>query len=89
MKEEGKEWKKLVGQTLEVQVTPKASSNRIKAEIIENGSLKLRVYVTAVPEEGKANEAVIKLLAKELGVPKSSLTIIQGQTSRRKVFRLG
>ncbi|MCB1411327.1 MAG: DUF167 domain-containing protein, partial [Rhodobacteraceae bacterium] len=48
----------------------------------------IRVYVTVVPEDGKANKAVIRLLAKALGVPKSSLTLIRGATARDKVFRL-
>jgi uncharacterized protein YggU (UPF0235/DUF167 family) len=49
----------------------------------------IRVYVTTVPEDGKANAAVQKILAKALGIPKSRLTLIRGQTSRDKVFRIG
>ena len=66
-----------------VRVTPKASRNAIK---VEGGQV--RVYVTVVPEGGKANAAVVKLLAKTLGVPKSGLDLIRGATSRDKVFRL-
>lgn len=68
---------------LSIRVTPKASANRIK---IEEGQV--RVYVTCIPEDGKANEEVIKLLAKQLKIPKSSLEIIQGHKSRDKVIRL-
>ena len=50
------------GATLELRVTPKASRNEIREE---GGTL--RVYVTTVPEDGKANAAVQKLLAKALG----------------------
>ena len=71
------------GAEIAVRVTPKASRNRVVAE--EGG---LRVYVTVVPEDGKANKAVIRLLAKALGVPKSSLVLIRGATARDKVFRL-
>mgnify|MGYP000427444852 CR=1 FL=1 len=53
-----------------------------------DGGAALKVAVTAAPEGGKANAAVIKLLAKALGVPKSRLTLIQGATSRDKVFRI-
>jgi uncharacterized protein len=81
------EWKKLVSDTLEVQVTPKSSSNRIKAEI-QNGALRLKVYVTAAPENDKANKAVIELLAKALNFPRSSLTIISGHHNRKKVIRI-
>ena len=71
------------GAEIAVRVTPKASRNRI---VEENGAL--RVYVTVAPEGGKANAAVIKLLAKALGVPKSSLVLIRGQSSREKLFRI-
>jgi len=72
------------GAEIAVLVTPKASRDRI---VVEEGQI--RVYVTTVPEDGKANAAVQKLLAKALGVPKSRLTLIRGQTSRDKVFRVG
>ena len=71
------------GAEIALRVTPKASRNAIVAA--EDG---LRAYVTVVPEDGKANAAVQKLLAKELGVAKSRLTLIRGQTSRDKVFRI-
>lgn len=76
------------GDSVQLRVTPKASANRIKPEIQEDGSLLLRVYVTTVPEDGKANAAVLKLLAKELGVAKSCLSITHGQTGRNKVVRV-
>ena len=41
-----------------------------------------------VPEDGKANAAVIKLLAKALGVAKSRLVLVRGATSRDKLFRI-
>jgi uncharacterized protein len=71
------------GAEIAVRVTPKASKNAVV--VAETG---LRVSVTTVPEDGKANAAVIKLLASALGVPKSRLTLIRGATSRDKVFRL-
>lgn len=71
------------GAELSIRVTPKASRNRITQE---DGQI--RVYVTVVPEGGKANAAVLKLLAKALGVPKSRLTILRGETSRDKVIRV-
>lgn len=71
------------GAEFALRVTPKASRDRIVAE----GDA-LRVYVTTPPEDGKANAAVQKLLAKALGVAKSHLTLVRGQTSRDKLFRL-
>ncbi|WP_457647873.1 DUF167 domain-containing protein [Profundibacter sp.] len=74
----------LDGAEISVRVTPKASRNRITCE-----DDNIRVYVTTVPEGGKATKEVAKLLARALGVPKSRLTLIRGATSRDKVFRLG
>ena len=74
----------LEGAEIAVRVTPKASRDRI---VVEEGQI--RIYVTTVPEDGKANSAVQKLLAKALGLPKTRLTLIRGQTSRDKVFRVG
>lgn len=71
------------GAVFAVRVTPKASRDRITAD--GDG---WRVYVTSVPEDGKANAAVQKLLAKALGVAKTRLVLTQGATSREKVFRL-
>jgi uncharacterized protein (TIGR00251 family) len=48
----------------------------------------LKVAVTAVPEAGKANRALVKLLAKEWQVAKSDLTIVSGATDRRKTLHL-
>jgi uncharacterized protein (TIGR00251 family) len=44
----------------------------------------LRVAVTAAPEKGKANQAIVALLSKTLGVPKSAIEIASGDTSRQK-----
>lgn len=73
---------------LRVRVTPKAKSARIIEDIAEDGSPYYRVYVTVVPEDGKANKAVIELLAKTLRVPKSALTITHGLTSRDKLIQI-
>lgn len=71
------------GTQIAIRVTPKAAHNRIVAE-----GDRLRVYVTTVPEDGKANATVQKLLAKALGVAKSRLTLIRGHTARDKVFQV-
>lgn len=71
------------GAEIAVRVTPKSSRDRI---LVEDDAI--RVYVTTVPEDGKANKAVVKLLSKALGVPKTRLDLIRGATSRDKVFRI-
>ncbi|SNS50019.1 DUF167 domain-containing protein [Tropicimonas sediminicola] len=70
------------GTEIAVRVTLRASRNAVEA-----GPEGLRVLVTSVPEGGKANAAVQKLLARALGVPKSSLTLVRGAKARDKVFR--
>lgn len=71
------------GAEIAVRVTPKASRNAV---VVEAGAI--RVYVTVVPEGGKATAAVATLLAKALGVAKSRLTLVRGETARDKLFRL-
>jgi len=72
------------GAEIAVRVTPKAARNRIAED--EHGGL--RIWVTTVPENGKANASVVKLLAKALGVPKTRLELVHGATSRDKRFRV-
>lgn len=71
------------GAEIAVKVTPRARRNAVDAA----GPI-LRVHVTAPPDKGKANDAVIRLLADALGVAKSRLTLIRGATARDKTFRL-
>jgi uncharacterized protein (TIGR00251 family) len=69
---------------LPVRVQPKARAN----EIVGFRAGRLLVRVTSAPEDGKANKAVCRLLAKRLGVPVSRLEVIRGVTSRDKVIRI-
>lgn len=69
---------------IEVKVQPKSSSNRIKLE--PSGTL--RAWVTAPPADGEANQAVIELIARQLGLPKSKLEIVSGLHSRQKKLRI-
>jgi uncharacterized protein YggU (UPF0235/DUF167 family) len=71
------------GTCIAVRVTPRASRARL---VVEDDTL--RAYVTVVPEDGKANAAVQALLAKALGVAKSRLVLVRGQTSRDKLFEV-
>lgn len=71
------------GAEIAVRVTPKAGRNAVVAE---GGAI--RVYVTTVPEGGKATAAVVDLLARALGVAKTRLELVRGATARDKVFRL-
>lgn len=75
------------GLSLFVRVTPNAGRDAIEGVALrDDGTAMLRVRVSAVPDKGKANAAVIALLAKALGVPKSSITVTSGETSRMKTL---
>lgn len=72
------------GATFAVKVHPRAKSNGIKGEVGEA----LKLALTSPPVEGRANEACIEFFAKLLKVPRSSVTIASGQSSRNKVIRV-
>ena len=68
-----------------VRVTPNASADRIEGRGEDAaGRSFLKVRVRAVPENGKANLAVAKTLAKALGLAKSSVQVVTGHTARIK-----
>lgn len=70
--------------TLAIKVHPRAKKNAITGEVGEA----LKVSLTAPPVDGKANQACIHLFARVLKLPRSSITIAAGQTSRNKVIRV-
>lgn len=75
------------GLRLHLRVTPNAGVDRIEGrELRDDGSAVLRVRVAAVPDRGKANAAVVALLAKALGVAKSQVSLVGGETSRFKTI---
>jgi uncharacterized protein YggU (UPF0235/DUF167 family) len=71
---------------LHIKLTPKASSNRVVVESSTEEILYLKVYVTAIPENGKANEAMIALLAKHFKIPKTAFELVHGHKSRNKIL---
>jgi uncharacterized protein (TIGR00251 family) len=73
---------------LRVRLTPRASKDGIDGlkEIADGACVQARVR--AVPEDGKANAALLELLAKAVGVAKSTLSISAGASSRLKTVRL-
>ena len=71
------------GAALAVRVTPRASRNEI-VEMLDDGTIKVRIAAPPVDEE--ANTALIEFLADILGVPKSRLDIVAGETGRDKLI---
>ena len=76
------------GLVLTLRVAPKASRNAITGVMPTPDGHALKVSVTAPPDKGKANAAVDLLLAKAFGVAKSSVTVVSGETDRRKAVRI-
>ncbi|MAF50082.1 MAG: DUF167 domain-containing protein [Rhodospirillales bacterium] len=73
------------GLRVAVRLTPKASRNGVNGIAADaDGGARIKVSVTAPPESGKANAALIKLLSRQWKLPKSDISIIRGLTGRRK-----
>ena len=64
----------------------KAKARQERVEKVSEGQYK--VWVKAAPEKGKANEAVVEALSECLGIPKSRIKIVSGQTSTQKTFEV-
>jgi uncharacterized protein (TIGR00251 family) len=77
------QYRLLTNLELDIRVQPRASRNAIEID-----GERMTVRVTAAPESGKANDAVVALLAKRLGVPKRSVQIVRGLKSRDKRIRI-
>ncbi|MBL8577611.1 MAG: DUF167 domain-containing protein [Mesorhizobium sp.] len=77
------------GIDLTVRLTPKSSADAIDGLGVQaDGAVHLAARVRAVPDKGAANAALERLLAGGLGLPRSSVAIIGGSTSRLKTVRL-
>ena len=72
------------GVLLSVKVQPRSSKNEIGEALGDE----LRIKVAAPPVDSAANDAVLKLLAKTLGIGRNGVELVRGQTSRHKVFRI-
>ena len=72
------------GASFAVKVHPRARKDAITGEVGDA----IKLALTAPPVDGKANQACIEFLANLLKVPRSSVTIASGETSRRKVIRV-
>jgi uncharacterized protein (TIGR00251 family) len=69
---------------LKVYLQPRASGNEVVGPYQDG----IKVKVTAPPVEGKANDALIRFLAKKLGIPPSHIEILTGHRSRNKVLKI-
>jgi uncharacterized protein (TIGR00251 family) len=83
------EWQKIFsggegGVRMNVKITPGSSRTRILGL---HGDC-LKIAVSAAPEKGKANQALIEFLSEIIGLPRQKITVLSGQTSPRKVILL-
>ena len=75
------------GVKVRVRLTPKASNNRIDGLVPDaDGGMALKAGVTAPPEGGKANAALVKMLAKAWRLPRTAISVAAGAGSRRKTL---
>ncbi len=71
---------------MKIRVTVKPNSKQQKIEESADGTLKIRLK--SPPVDGKANQELIKVLAKKYGVPKAQITIKSGLTSKNKIIEI-
>lgn len=78
------------GVTVRIRLTPGARQTAVQGFADEAGGADagrlLKISVNAVPEDGKANRALVDFLAREWGLPKSAFSLISGDTSRQKIL---
>ena len=72
------------GCTFEIRVVPRAGANRVVGPV----GCAMKVRVAAPPVQGAANKALVRLLARRLGVRSSDIEIVTGHTSRTKRIRV-
>lgn len=77
------------GAAIIVRVTPNAGRDRIEVPVeLADGTIALKIRIAAPPADGRANSAVIALLAKAAGLPRSAFSIRAGMSARLKTILL-
>lgn len=74
---------------LTVRLTPNGGRDAIDGfETGADGETYLKARVSAPPDKGKANKALAVLIARAAGVPKSAVSLVSGETQRKKILRI-
>ncbi len=74
---------------LSVRLTPSGGRDQFDGiETLDDGTCWLKARVSAPPEDGKANKALVALIAKAFRIPKSSISFVSGETARKKILRI-
>jgi len=77
-----------MGCTLQVRLTPKSSRDQIDGVVMTPDGPALQARVRAIPADNAANEALAKLIAKWLRIPKTSVSLTAGAKSRHKTLAI-
>jgi uncharacterized protein len=75
--------------SMSFKISVQVKTQARKENIIKISQEEYQVSVHAAPIAGKANQSIIDLLAKYFSVPKSSVKLLRGQSSRKKLFQIG
>lgn len=67
-----------------MRIQVKAHPRSKKEEVLKKGDTLYEVWVKEAPEDGKANEAILRALARHLGVPRLELSLMAGASSKNK-----
>jgi len=76
------------GVAVRFRLTPKSSMDRIEGVVETAEGAALQARVRAAPTEGEANEALVRLVAAWVGLPKSRISVTQGHKSRIKLIEI-
>jgi uncharacterized protein (TIGR00251 family) len=79
-------WMRVAGDAVTIEVTARPGASR--RGVIQMDHQRVVVAVHAAPDKGKANDELIEYLARAIRVPRSAMTIVRGETSRRKTIRI-
>lgn len=71
-----------------MRISVKVKANTSRERIEKTGDVGFTVWIREKPVEGKANEAVTRVLAEYFGVAKSNVNLIKGHTSKQKIFEI-
>jgi len=72
-----------------IRVSPRSSRQAVEGIVKDaDGAKLLKIAVNAPPDDGKANQAVLALLARTIGIARSRLSLVSGATARKKVIKL-
>ncbi|MEK7104037.1 MAG: DUF167 domain-containing protein [Patescibacteria group bacterium] len=71
-----------------MKITIKVKTKAKKEKVVEIGDNNFEVWVKQLPEKGKANEAIVKIVAKYFKTPQNSVKIIAGKNNSRKIIEI-